>query len=77
MPNDESQRLSYVVVSAEHLRTLVGALKLIRDIAAEELPNARVGTGAEVALRHIKRKANEALLCHIKRNEKDHEARNA
>jgi hypothetical protein len=45
---------------------LVSALKFIRDIAAEELPHARVGSGAEVALRHIKRKANEALLDHVK-----------
>lgn len=37
------------------------ALKFITDIASEELPFAKVGTGAEVALRHINRRAEEAL----------------
>ena len=40
---------------------LVAALQFAHDIADEELPNTRVGTGAEVALRHIKRKTGEAL----------------
>lgn len=35
------------------------ALRFIADISAEELPNVPVGTGAEVALRHIKRKTDE------------------
>lgn len=37
------------------------ALEFIHDIAEEELPHAKVGTGAEVVLRHIVRKASEAL----------------
>lgn len=37
------------------------ALEFCRDIAEEELPYTKVGTGAEVALRHIIRKTNEAL----------------
>src|ERR1700677_1355240 len=40
---------------AERVRN---ALKFVRDIAEEELPHARVGTGAEVALRHINRRAS-------------------
>lgn len=37
------------------------ALKFVQDVAEEELPHARVGTGAEVALRHIARRARETL----------------
>ena len=37
------------------------ALKFIQDLAEEELPHAKVGTGAEVALRHIARRARETL----------------
>jgi hypothetical protein len=37
------------------------ALKFIGSIAGEELQYAKVGTGAEVALRHIRRKVEEAL----------------
>lgn len=37
------------------------ALRFIRDIAEEELQHAQVGTGAEVALRHIARRAGEVL----------------
>lgn len=40
---------------------LVEAVRFCRDIAAEELPHAPVGQGAEVVLRHIKRKCEEAL----------------
>lgn len=43
---------------------LMDALAFIRDIAEEELPYAKIGTGAEVALRHIVRKAQEALDNH-------------
>jgi hypothetical protein len=45
----------------KQLAALREALKFCRDLAGEELAYARVGTGAEVALRHIERKANEAL----------------
>jgi hypothetical protein len=38
------------------------ALQFVADLADEELPHAKVGTGAEVALRHISRRANETLL---------------
>ena len=38
-----------------------GALKFIADLAGEELAYAKVGTGAEVALRHIQRKARDAI----------------
>lgn len=37
------------------------ALKFIQDLAEEELSYAKVGTGAEVALRHIARRARETL----------------
>lgn len=37
------------------------ALTFIKDLAIEELGHAKIGTGAEVALRHIHRKANETL----------------
>ena len=36
-------------------------IKFCKDIAEEELPYAKVGTGAEVALRHIVRKCSESL----------------
>ena len=42
------------------LRT-IEALRFIRDIANEELYFCEVGSGAEVALRHIRRKAIETL----------------
>lgn len=48
-------------VKAASVDQLIEALKFCRDIAAEELPHARVGTGAEVVLRHVRRKAEEAL----------------
>ena len=37
------------------------ALMFIRSLAEEEYAYVRTGTGAEVALRHIIRKSNEAL----------------
>lgn len=37
------------------------ALRFCRDLADEELGFVKVGTGAEVALRHISRKARENL----------------
>lgn len=43
----------------ERVDRLLAALKFCRDIAEEELPYAKVGSGAEVALRHILRKAND------------------
>lgn len=36
-------------------------LTFMQDLAEEELQFAKVGTGAEVALRHIARKARESL----------------
>jgi hypothetical protein len=55
---DEQKKILLEV--SEQLRT-VEALRFIRDIAEEELPHCPVGTGAEVALRHIRRKAIETL----------------
>ena len=49
-----------LVPRAQH-EALMAALQFVHDIAAEELPHVRVGTGAEVALRHIKRRTGEAL----------------
>lgn len=46
---------------SEQLQALRRAVIFIRDLAEEELPYARVGTGQEVALRHILRRAREAL----------------
>jgi hypothetical protein len=40
---------------------LTAALRFIRDLAAEELPHTTVGTGAEIALRHIVRRVTETL----------------
>lgn len=37
------------------------AMNFIRDLSAEGLDDARVGTAAEVALRHINRRAREVL----------------
>jgi argininosuccinate synthase len=59
MPLTEEQKKILLAVSG-HLRT-IEALRFIRDIAAEELVHCPVGTGAEVALRHIYRKATETL----------------
>jgi hypothetical protein len=49
---------------------LVKALKFCHDLADEELEYARVGTGAEVALRHIARRAKESLAL-VKGEKKD------
>jgi hypothetical protein len=45
----------------EKTMNLVKALQFVRDLADEELPHTQIGTGAEVALRHIRRKAVESL----------------
>jgi hypothetical protein len=37
------------------------ALKFCGDMAEEELPHAKVGTGAEVVLRHIVRRVSETI----------------
>lgn len=37
------------------------ALKFCHDMAEEELPHAKVGSGAEVVLRHIVRRVHETL----------------
>jgi hypothetical protein len=50
-----------VMASEEKRAAERQALKFIQDLAEEELPHARVGTGAEVALRHIARRARETL----------------
>jgi hypothetical protein len=47
--------------AVKEIRRFRGAVRFCYDIADEELPHARVGTGAEVALRHIRRKASDAL----------------
>jgi hypothetical protein len=45
-------------------KKVVDGIKFIRELAAEGLSDTKVGTGAEVVLRHILRKANEVLgLC--------------
>ena len=46
----------------EKVMKLTKALQFIRDLANEELPHAPVGSGAEVALRHIVRKTTETLV---------------
>ena len=43
------------------IKKLKSALRFCQEIAAEEYQYAKVGTGAEVALRHIMKKADEAL----------------
>jgi hypothetical protein len=45
----------------EKLEQMSKALEFIQSICAEELLYAKVGTGAEVALRHAERRASEAL----------------
>ena len=45
----------------QQVKKLESALRFCRDMAAEELPYAPVGTGAEVVLRHIQRRCNETL----------------
>ena len=56
-----SENSSFSIAGAEEEAKLRRALKFIYDLASEELPHTKIGTGAEVALRHILRKANEAL----------------
>lgn len=47
--------------AAREIETQRKVIRFAYDIADEELPHCRVGTGAEVALRHIRRKASDAL----------------
>lgn len=64
MPHVEGPDLNQAARDREAAREaqeLVQALRFIRDIATEEYGYAQVGTGAEVALRHIIRRANDAL----------------
>lgn len=46
--------------TAEYVK-FTAALKFCRDLAEEELVHTRVGSGVEIALRHISRRATEAL----------------
>lgn len=62
-----SEDADFIVAARSDVPRLCDALLAARevidfcgDIASEELPFAKVGTGAEVALRHIVRKVNEA-----------------
>jgi len=48
--------------AADKIEGHQSALRFIADLADEEHANSRVGTGAEVALRHIARKAREHLV---------------
>ncbi len=57
-PNADLSRAPALADECERLRM---ALKFIQDISDEELEYAKVGTGAEVALRHINRRASAAL----------------
>jgi hypothetical protein len=45
--------------AADKIDEMRASLKFIADIATEELQYVKVGTGAEVALRHINRRARE------------------
>ena len=56
---NESNSIS--IAGAAEEAKLRRALQFIRDLASEELPHAKIGTGAEIALRHILRRTNEAL----------------
>ncbi len=47
--------------AVKEIRRFREALRFAYDIADEELPHAKVGTGAEVALRHIRRRAADTL----------------
>lgn len=42
-------------------KKLKEALKFVQELASEEYQYAKAGTGSEVALRHIMRRADEAL----------------
>lgn len=56
---DELQRdLTLLTAERDRLRE---ALEFCGDLAGEELAYAKVGTGAEVALRHIVRRTSDAL----------------
>lgn len=58
MNNDESA----LSEGERKIGQLKAALRFIEAITSEELQYAQVGTGTEVALRHVNRKAKEALL---------------
>ena len=47
--------------AADKIDEMRASLKFIADIATEELQYVKVGTGAEVALRHINRRARAHL----------------
>lgn len=53
--------LNDLVATESDLRRLESALVFIRDLATEEYEYAKVGTGAEVVLRKIIQRANNAL----------------
>lgn len=58
----QSEANCALIVAAVNVHDdLVRALEFVRDLCAEELPHAKVGTGAEVALRHAQRRASEVL----------------
>lgn len=52
-------------------RVLREALAFCGSLALEELAFAKVGTGAEVALRHIERKSRETLARALKMGEEE------
>jgi hypothetical protein len=58
---DSGRRLREAVMTPDQYESLITALKFCRDLADEELPHVPVGTGAEVVLRHIRRKCDETL----------------
>jgi hypothetical protein len=61
IPPHESAMVREAGEDRNEIKRLRAALTFCRDIASEELAYARVGTGAEVALRHIVRKTDENL----------------
>ena len=61
MPESAVDNARFVIKCVQAHDQLIAALSFCGELADEELEHVRVGTGAEVALRHIKRKASETL----------------
>jgi hypothetical protein len=60
-PKENAANVALIVQAVNEREALRDALTFIESLAAEELAHVRVGTGAEIALRHIQRRAERAL----------------
>lgn len=59
--NNPNPSIMLIRDAADEIERLRSTIKWMGDLAGEELPHAKVGTGAEIVLRHIVRRVGEAL----------------